>query len=737
MDDAFVLIASWRQTDSRLSIPDRMSKTYSDAAVSITITSLTNFISFVIGTITPFSSVSNFLLCAKDVHSLNVQTQHTLILSHEKKQVRIFCIYTSVCVLVCYFFAITFFGACMAYFGFAEKKNLHGLTLQPVIPKSTAVKQGKSWLYILCWTGGQDPDDPSNPVDSQDHYMMVLFRDKLAPTLCKPLVKFLVIIVFIIYLIIAIYGCLNVREGLERPYLSPSYSYAQNFYELDDKYFREYPHRIQIVFNQTMNYADAAVQERIETIMTRFESSKFIAGPELTESWLRAYLKFAKNESSFIILQGLDLTTQDGFYTGLERFLRLPLTETIRDDINWSDDGSEIVASRFVIQSKNIENALMEKEMLLELRSIADEFPDDHISMFNYLFIFFDQFILVREISMQAIVVATLVMMAISIFFIPSFSCAIWVAFSIISIEIGVIGYMTHWGVNLDSISMINLIMCIGFSVDFSAHISYAYMSCGESTSEQRVRSALYSLGLPIFQGSISTILGIIALAFAPSYIFITFFKTVFLVMLFGALHGVFLLPVLLSLSDSCFPSSSSSSKSSVATDRSSTDSGITISRLETYDEREKDYSVYQIQVEPHQNLTPVTFDVVKRIRITDSKVNNQQDVTRFADYLVQPFTQEERYKSLPCSVTKQRTKEGLYISRISLQDHTCDDTNSVQFVINDITVLQDSDSGQGSKASTTVPSSSASMAEDSDADARIELSAEEDEDECESSPPQ
>ncbi|OTF83808.1 patched domain-containing protein 3-like protein [Euroglyphus maynei] len=142
--------------------------------------------------------------------------------------------------------------------------------------------------------------------------------------------------------------------------------------------------------------------------------------------------------------------------------------------------------------------------------------------------------------------------MAISLIFIPSPSCAIWVAFSIISIEIGVIGYMTLWNVNLDSISMINLIMCIGFSVDFSAHISYAYISCNERTPSERVKSALYSLGLPIFQGSVSTVLGIIALAFAPSYVFVTFFKTVFLVMLFGATHGILLLPVLLSLTDIC-----------------------------------------------------------------------------------------------------------------------------------------------------------------------------------------
>jgi hypothetical protein len=59
---------------------------------------------------------------------------------------------------------------------------------------------------------------------------------------------------------------------------------------------------------------------------------------------------------------------------------------------------------------------------------------------------------------------------------------------------------------------------------------------------------ALHHLGLPIIQGSVSTILGVTALIAAPSYIFVTFFKIVFMVMLFGALHGLLLLPVLLSI---------------------------------------------------------------------------------------------------------------------------------------------------------------------------------------------
>lgn len=382
--------------------------------------------------------------------------------------------------------------------------------------------------------------------------MMIFFRDRLAVALNKGFVKFLVIVCFMIYLGIGIYGCTQVKEGLDRRKLSRDDSYSVRYYDYEDRFFREYPYRIQVVINDTLNYADPVDQAKVEKMLQKFEDSDYVANKSLTESWLRAYLEFLNQEDSFIFLQALNISDKEDFYRGLrDIFLKFPLTEAFRNDVIFNEDGTEIIASRYVIQTHNIEDANMEKDMLIALRQIASDQPLN-VTIFHQLFIFFDQFILVREISLQTITVAAIVMMVISLLFIPSPSCAIWVAFSIISIEVGVVGYMTLWNVNLDSISMINLIMCIGFSVDFSAHISYAYISCEEDNAADRVRSALYSLGLPIFQGSVSTILGIIALAFAPSYVFLVFFKTVFLVMLFGALHGVLLLPVLLSLTDVC-----------------------------------------------------------------------------------------------------------------------------------------------------------------------------------------
>ncbi len=62
------MIAAWRRTRSSDSVPDRMGETFKDAAVSVTITSVTDMLSFWIGVITPFPSVQIFCVYCGTSH---------------------------------------------------------------------------------------------------------------------------------------------------------------------------------------------------------------------------------------------------------------------------------------------------------------------------------------------------------------------------------------------------------------------------------------------------------------------------------------------------------------------------------------------------------------------------------------------------------------------------------------------------------------------------------------------
>lgn len=122
------------------------------------------------------------------------------------------------------------------------------------------------------------------------------------------------------------------------------------------------------------------------------------------------------------------------------------------------------------------------------------------------------------------------------------------------------IGLLSLWSVKLDPISMITLILSIGFSIEFSAHVTYGFVSNENNlTPRQRCIDTMEKLAWPsessynrkgylpaVVHGSMSTILGVLVLAFINSYMVLVFFKTIFLVLVVGIFHALVLLPIVL-----------------------------------------------------------------------------------------------------------------------------------------------------------------------------------------------
>jgi len=546
IDDTFVMLAAWRKTSIHDPVPVRVGQCYRESVVSITITSVTDMLSFWIGVITPFPCV------------------------------KIFCVYTGACVVGTYLWHITFFGGCLALAGYAEKQNRHALTCCVVTPKSQSGSKG--FLYSVFCSGGINKDDPFNPQDNKENGMMAFFRDVIGNWLNKRYAKAIVLTIFLIYLGVASWGVTQLKEGLEKKRLSRFDSYSVEYYEVEDKYFREYPFRINVVVSGALDYSKPEVQADMENLLSKLENTTYI-DPLYTESWLRSFLDYVERWKDYPDYYELEIGDEQSFIKALKNvyLVNTPFLQDIDFETSHCSETEEcsqngikdqIVGARFILQGHKVLNSNDESNLVRELRDICHS-SKYNVTVFHPYFIYFDQFLVVLPTTIQCVAIAAGVMMVVSLIFIPNPVCSLWVAFSIVSIEVGVLGFMTFWGINLDSISMINLIMCIGFSVDFTAHISYHYLD-SEGGPDDRVRNSLYGLGLPILQGAVSTVLGVVGLMIAPSYIFVTFFKMVFLVITLGFLHGLFLLPVLLSIFG---PGSCSSKTEKPAAHRSPTTS--------------------------------------------------------------------------------------------------------------------------------------------------------------------
>ncbi len=129
-----------------------------------------------------------------------------------------------------------------------------------------------------------------------------------------------------------------------------------------------------------------------------------------------------------------------------------------------------------------------------------------------------------------------------------SMTSVLLAALSVGSITLGMTGCLSLWGTDLDPITLITLVMSLGLSVDFTAHISYHYSSRQRPDSEpsEQLYEALKAVAWPTIQAGLSTALCASVLSIVNSYMFIPFVKTIALVVFWGILHAFVIQPVIL-----------------------------------------------------------------------------------------------------------------------------------------------------------------------------------------------
>ncbi|KAF4532825.1 hypothetical protein B566_EDAN002676 [Ephemera danica] len=112
-------------------------------------------------------------------------------------------------------------------------------------------------------------------------------------------------------------------------------------------------------------------------------------------------------------------------------------------------------------------------------------------------------------------------------------------------IDVG--GIMYFWGLTIDIVSCVGLVLAVGLCVDYAAHIGLAFLST-TGDRNQRAHHTVLQIGPAVMNGGLSTLLALSVLADSKAHVFISFFKIFLLVVVLGLFHGLVVLPVALSL---------------------------------------------------------------------------------------------------------------------------------------------------------------------------------------------
>ncbi|KAL8580373.1 hypothetical protein ACOMHN_037472 [Nucella lapillus] len=501
VDDMFLLMAGWSSTQGQrdLTVPRRIGSTFRAAGIGITITSITDFLAFAIGSTSVFLSVRNF------------------------------CIYSGVAVLFCYICNATFFGGCLALHGRRVYAGRHTLTCKKLRPRKEMSEDGEPCCKI-CMCGGATPGEAYQDESPFEKGPRVLLPRLV---LWGPF-KVVVLLLFSGYLAVSVWGIMeHLEQGLRLKDLVLDTSYYHRFNTWDeDDFGMAFP--VSFVITEPLNYTDMGTLRHMLTLLNTARDDPDIS-PLGTYCWF----------SEYMFSPSLDISSTENFIRSLREDF-LPDHPRYMNDLVFSKDNSSVLATRCHVFSENVVDSTRQAELMIRMRDLADSAP---LPTFAYqpAFVYFEQYVMIMRSTLQTVGITLAVMFVVTFLFLVHPIIVIIVFLNIVMIIVGIFGFMGLWGLTLSSVTMIHLIMSVGFSVDFSAHVCSAYMLSDARSRKERAQYALVHASGPILNSGLSSLIGIVILVFSDSYIFQSFFKIMILVIGFGILHAVFLIPVLLS----------------------------------------------------------------------------------------------------------------------------------------------------------------------------------------------
>ncbi|XP_051950423.1 NPC1-like intracellular cholesterol transporter 1 [Xyrauchen texanus] len=468
-----------------------------------------------------------------------------------------------------------------------------------------ARRQDANLCEIACCVTVKTPH-PSKP---NQGFLLPLMKKYYAPALLNPVIRIIVMVVFLAMFFAAIFLLFHVKVGLDQELAMPSDSYMLDYFAYLYKYF-EVGVPTYFITTKGFNFNSLeginatcssvgcdqfSLTQKIR-YATEYPERSYMAIP--AASWVDDFIDWlnpaskccrlyttgpnigqfcAANETNILCTKKCMRIPQNGVLRpNVEEFNRfLPEFLSNRPDLQCPKGGlgaydkavvrdnitGEIIASRYMAYHTPLVNSQEFTAALEKARELADSItqtmrkipgtsPDFEVFPYTVTYVYYEQYLTIVNEGLFNIALCLL----------PTFFvCCILLGMdlksgflnllTIVMITVDTVGVMTLWGIDFNAVSLINLVTAVGISVEFVSHITRSFALSIHPTKVERAKEATANMGSAVFAGVAMTNLpGIVVLAFAKAQLIqIFFFRLNLVITLLGMAHGLIFLPVLLS----------------------------------------------------------------------------------------------------------------------------------------------------------------------------------------------
>eukprot|EP00635_Sarcinochrysidales_sp_CCMP3193_P000452 CAMPEP_0118919788 /NCGR_PEP_ID=MMETSP1166-20130328/18739_1 /TAXON_ID=1104430 /ORGANISM="Chrysoreinhardia sp, Strain CCMP3193" /LENGTH=946 /DNA_ID=CAMNT_0006860323 /DNA_START=21 /DNA_END=2861 /DNA_ORIENTATION=- len=383
-------------------------------------------------------------------------------------------------------------------------------------------------------------DDHPVVYDDKDH---AFWRVHYPKYLLSVPGKLFVLSVSAVVLALAVVGCVRFDVDMENDWAQVDagpYKYAVRAWQFNEDHFSDAESFWVGLYTKHPDYF--AGKEDMERLIDGYGDLGFVYKQSLEGNWYDQHQRWLSETNTAV-------RNSEEWTDSLRTFLSTTSGEGFRDKISFENNvvvGAEIDTRFKVVDTTILTHARRMRSARREVRKLAGSLGT--VIVYADTFVWLESFLVIARETAYSMFIAVSTVLVVLLLLLGDVAAAFLVALCVADVCICVFGCLYWYNDAINFITAFFIVIAVGLSADAPAHLCRAFLDSRAETRDLRAKEALGKLGPSVFRGGVSTILGIAITGFTVSYIFFAFFRLLMTILILALWNGLAVMPVVCSL---------------------------------------------------------------------------------------------------------------------------------------------------------------------------------------------